>query len=318
MMNKSLTAIGQISAVTLILLIVSIFPKNAAHLLRSPFAAVEEFRQTTWNRILDTFGDDIQKLFFYGTWFVFFGFYWFVGTIYTLLDVYNKPDALRRYKVQPGTNEPVDTKRLLEVIGLVLFNQTVVSIPVIYLAAKFVVWYGTPDVRELPSIPLAILQIIGCVFIEEIGFYYSHRLLHHKSIYKFIHKKHHEWTAPIAVVAIYAHPLEHVVSNLLPPFFGVLLLRCHVTTAWTWFALAITFTLGEHSGYHLPFFPSPEAHDYHHFKFNNCFGVLGLLDNLHGTNKQFRAAVNYDRHRFLTCLKSMHELYPEKRKNKVN
>ena len=55
-----------------------------------------------------------------------------------------------------------------------------------------------------------------------------------------------------------------------------------------WNILAILNTLNSHSGYHFPFFPSPEAHDYHHLKFNQCFGVLGILDYLHGTDIQFR------------------------------
>ncbi|PIO72857.1 hypothetical protein TELCIR_05189 [Teladorsagia circumcincta] len=28
--------------------------------------------------------------------------------------------------------------------------------------------------------------------------------------------------------------------------------------------------------------PSPEAHDYHHKVFNECFGVLGILDYIYG------------------------------------
>ena len=55
-----------------------------------------------------------------------------------------------------------------------------------------------------------------------------------------------------------------------------------------WNLLAILNTLNAHSGYHFPFFPSPEAHDYHHLKFNQCYGVLGILDYLHGTDIQFR------------------------------
>jgi methylsterol monooxygenase len=40
--------------------------------------------------------------------------YWIFGGIYTLLDITNKPAVLRKYKIQPGTNEPVDPKRLME------------------------------------------------------------------------------------------------------------------------------------------------------------------------------------------------------------
>ncbi len=46
------------------------------------------------------------------------------------------------------------------------------------------------------------------------------RLLHHPRLYKYVHKKHHEWTAPIGWVAVYAHPVEHIISNMLPPVMG--------------------------------------------------------------------------------------------------
>lgn len=44
-----------------------------------------------------------------------FSVYWTFGGIYTFLDVTNKPSFLRRYKIQPGTNEPVDSGRLIQV-----------------------------------------------------------------------------------------------------------------------------------------------------------------------------------------------------------
>lgn len=35
-----------------------------------------------------------------------------VGSIYIVMDVTNKPQFLRKYKIQPGTNEPVDFSKL--------------------------------------------------------------------------------------------------------------------------------------------------------------------------------------------------------------
>ena len=60
-------------------------------------------------------------------------------------------------------------------------------------------------------------------------------------------------------------------------------------SAWLWYCLALLSTLNAHSGYHFPLFPSPEAHDFHHLKFNQCYGVLGILDYLHGTDTLFRS-----------------------------
>lgn len=101
---------------------------------------------------------------------------------------------------------------------------------------------------------------ISCIFL------FSFRILHHPLLYKHIHKIHHEWTAPVGLVALYAHPIEHLVSNMLPPIIGPILMGSHLATAWLWFALVLLSTTVAHSGYHFPFLPSPEAHDFHHLK----------------------------------------------------
>ena len=41
--------------------------------------------------------------------------YWGVGLIYIFVDIFGTPLWLKKYKVQPGTNEPVDIKRLIKV-----------------------------------------------------------------------------------------------------------------------------------------------------------------------------------------------------------
>jgi sterol desaturase/sphingolipid hydroxylase (fatty acid hydroxylase superfamily) len=61
---------------------------------------------------------------------------------------------------------------------------------------------------------------------------------------------------------------EHFVSNLLPAGMGPILCGSDPVTMWVWYTIVISVTLNSHSGYHLPFMPSPEAHDFHHLRFN--------------------------------------------------
>ncbi|XP_071452437.1 fatty acid hydroxylase domain-containing protein 2 isoform X2 [Hetaerina americana] len=275
------------------------------------WGASGDFWQAQWDKLLDTIGEDYVTIYVFGSTFIAFFVYWFVGGIYTILDVTNKPAAIRRYKIQPGTNEPVENKRLMKVIGNVLFNQIIVGLPFAYASLNLLKWRGLQPIRELPTFHWVLFEMAILILVEEIGFYYSHRFLHNRYLYKVIHKKHHEWTAPIAVTAVYCHPIEHVFSNLLPPFLGVFIMGSHVATAWLWFSLAILSTLNAHSGYHLPFMPSPEAHDFHHLKFNQCYGVLGLMDRLHGTDSVFRSTTAYSRHIMMLSFIPPRDVFPD-------
>lgn len=37
---------------------------------------------------------------------------------------------------------------------------------------------------------------------------------------------HHEWTSPVSLIAIYCHPLEHVLVNLMGVYFGAFSYIC--------------------------------------------------------------------------------------------
>ena len=74
-------------------------------------------------------GDDIYTLDIWGTFFITNLVFWSIGSIYCYFDVTTTPKFLRKYKIQPETNEPVDPKKFKNLIWTVFLNQTVVYIP---------------------------------------------------------------------------------------------------------------------------------------------------------------------------------------------
>ncbi|XP_066271951.1 fatty acid hydroxylase domain-containing protein 2-like isoform X2 [Branchiostoma lanceolatum] len=277
--------------------------------------ASDSFWQHQWGLVYDLFGEDERLLGSLGTLLVPSLVFWLVNGFLLVVDVTGQPAALLRYKIQEEKNVPVDSAKLWKTVKLVLFNQFVVGGLVTVLGAPHLFsWRGMPCGRELPWFHWVVVELIVFVLVEEVMFYYSHRLLHQPFLYKRVHKKHHEWTAPIGIVALYAHPLEHILSNVLPVAAGPVLMGSHVATVWLWFCLALTTTSVSHSGYHFPLLPSPEAHDFHHAKFNQCYGVMGVLDRLHGTDEQFRGNKAYERHIMLLGLTPLSWSVPDKPK----
>lgn len=76
----------------------------------------------TWVIMIDTnkfisilSADDPFIMWIFGLNGSMFVIYWIVGAIYMLMDTYNIP-ALRKYKTQPGKNEPVDWIKLRKVV----------------------------------------------------------------------------------------------------------------------------------------------------------------------------------------------------------
>jgi methylsterol monooxygenase len=51
-------------------------------------------------------------------------------------------------------------------------------------------------------------------------------------------------------------------------------------------------------------------------RFNQCYGVIGVLDSIHGTDVAFRKSKSHNRHVFMLTLKSAREAFPDESNHK--
>lgn len=120
--------------------------------------------------------------------------YWIFCAFFIALDMLPKTNFIRKYKVQPSTNDPLEMDKLPSVIKQVLFNQFCVQIPFSIISHPVIYLFGTDDgdyIRPIPTAKRIVLDLIVFEITREIAFYYIHRLLHHPRFYKKYHKMHH-------------------------------------------------------------------------------------------------------------------------------
>jgi len=213
--------------------------------------------------------------------FIHFLLYWMSVLAFTGLDWFCKSNAgqdtqcsncFRKY---PWHFQPIKWQELHKDLLSVAVNQLLVTLPLSLGMSYWISFSLEPTPWEW------CVFYVGCFLaVEEVLFYYSHRLLHHPLLYRWVHWWHHRWTEPIALITISAHPVEHILSNLLPLIAGPLLLRAPLDITQFWVGIATLNAVISHSGYQW----SRGSHDLHHLYRQCNFGVLGVLDYLHGTH----------------------------------
>ena len=84
-------------------------------------------------------------------------------------------------------------------------------------------------------------------------------------------------------MAEYAHPLEHLIANVLPIMLPLALKRTHFLSLFIFSIFELWEAAADHSGYDFLKLPPTELHDLHHSKFRVNLSTLGLMDWIHGT-----------------------------------
>lgn len=205
------------------------------------------------------------------------------ASIYTAI-VYTFPTWSTKYRLQ--NYKPTIFEGLDALVTALVNVTTLVSM---HTASLAVLRFKYTLFRVDASFPTAVemlWQFVAVALIREVVFYYVHRLLHLPLLYRLFHEKHHRYKAPVALAAVYSHPIDHIFQNAMPIAVPLMVVRAHLVTS---FFLAVYFQWDAalaHSGFSFTRLPEVEEHDRHHRDMKVNYGILGLMDWLHATDAQ--------------------------------
>jgi sterol desaturase/sphingolipid hydroxylase (fatty acid hydroxylase superfamily) len=132
------------------------------------------------------------------------------------------------------------------------------------------------------------------LIIHDTYFYWTHRIMHHKSIFKIFHLVHHQSTNPSPWAAYAFHPMEAIVENGIFIVFAFLF-PLHKSNLPIFFLFSILYNVYGHLGWELypkgfnksivgKWINTSVCHNQHHKYFKGNYGLYLLFwDRLMGT-----------------------------------
>jgi sterol desaturase/sphingolipid hydroxylase (fatty acid hydroxylase superfamily) len=137
--------------------------------------------------------------------------------------------------------------------------------------------YLVPPIDNYHSILSESLYILSQIVFGEVWFYTIHYIIHSKHLYKY-HKIHHENSEVIGIFALYAHPLDAIITNFGSIFLLHYFIRFSVFHIYLIGTIATINTIvSSHTGTRDGF------HQNHHRMFNCNYGMNYFMDRLFGT-----------------------------------
>ena len=139
------------------------------------------------------------------------------------------------------------------------------------------VLYMLPPADNYHSLLAEALYILSQIVVGEVWFYTIHYIIHSKYLYKY-HKTHHENNEVIGIFALYAHPLDAIITNFGSIFLLHYFIRFSVFHIYLIGTVATVNTIvSSHTGRTCGF------HQNHHRMFRCNYGMNYFMDRLFGT-----------------------------------
>ncbi len=136
-----------------------------------------------------------------------------------------------------------------------------------------------------------VTSIVIMIILHDTYFYWTHRLIHHRLFFKYVHKVHHTFDSPSPWAAFAFHPIEAIISIGIIPIILFVIPFHHLALV-----LFITFVIIYNSYIHLGFSVAvlklfklqntPDDHDLHHKGVKGNYGLyFNFWDKIMGTYK---------------------------------
>ncbi|MCA1778146.1 MAG: sterol desaturase family protein [Xanthomonadaceae bacterium] len=129
------------------------------------------------------------------------------------------PEKVRAIKLMHGHPKPGAVRRE---ITWSLLSSFIYAAPA---AIVFELWRlgGTAVYVEAEQYPLWYipLSIFIYLFLHDSYFYWTHRLMHRKSLFPIMHRVHHQSRPPTPWAAFSFHPYESLVGAIFPPLLAL-------------------------------------------------------------------------------------------------
>lgn len=207
----------------------------------------------------------------YICWGVFWGTY-FLGAIF--------------FPSDKAKTRPIAKITQTKVIHQLILNciATTICVPVLMLIPQLIFW------------EYSILKLGLVALMAEVWFYYMHRLMHHRWFYRW-HADHHAFIQPYALAGLYCSVVEMIWVIQLAMFLPYQIVGLSFGETLLSNVFVALSALKGHAGlYFYTNWPrwTPQwiisvaaslDHDIHHRTLKVNFGILYLLDRIHGTHR---------------------------------
>ena len=229
----------------------------------------------------------------------------FAGTPFLLLYVVFRSKFFR-FKIQQKFPED---KHITREIGYSLLSMTIFGLlsAMLFVLARHGYTRIYTDIH-VHSMWYFAFSVVVFILAHDTYFYWSHRFMHMKKVYPYVHLIHHKSFNPTPWATFSFHPIEAVMQFAIVPIM-VFAIPLHPLAILAWSMYQLVLNVGGHTGYE--FFRSgftrriyslwsntATHHTMHHKYVTSNFGLyFNIWDRIMGTNhphyhEEFEAVVS--------------------------